>query len=392
MMNPKFRKTLISGAIAALIAAPAFATSDTTQAGAQAPTEAGQVGQPQSTPGQATERASGQTAGQDSQGAAASLQQVDNQIYSWSADALRGTEVVDQAGDKIGKVESVLLAPDGRSVHAVITMGGLVGIGSREVLVSLDELRPVDDKLQMSATKEQVEALQDYPPEPYTELEGDSPLIGSLVELSAVERGRQMGATPEVTAARTDSAQPGTPRTYDPSATQSAQSATSRSAADGVKSEDASRPAEAPGVAARDRSTTERSAAASAATPMTENPLYGRSADDLSGAKVVDRARNDVGTVQRVVLTPDHRSAFLVIDIGGGFLGLGKRKIVVSLDEVEAVEDGLMMSATKEQIDAHRDYSSEHFVELTGNLPISGAIAEFSALEADKDTSKPKRQ
>lgn len=217
-MNSKLRMTLIAGAIAALIAAPAWATSDTPKDGAQTPAKS-ELGQPERDQA-ITGPAMGAEPQMDvrTQGANVGTPLGDNPLYARSADDLDGVEVVDAAGDKVGKVKSIVLAPDGQSAHAVISAGGFLGLGAREILVSLDELRLVDDKLAMSATKEEVEALEDFTSEQYAELEGDQPISASISEFSAFEPGTDAPApeaapmTPETEAYKPEAA-PETPKT-----------------------------------------------------------------------------------------------------------------------------------------------------------------------------------
>jgi sporulation protein YlmC with PRC-barrel domain len=134
-------------------------------------------------------------------GATARTPVSDNPLYTRSADDLDGLEVVDRAGDNIGEVNQIVLAPDRKSAHAVVSVGGILGIGAREIIVSLDELRPIDDKLQLSGTKEEIAARKDETPDAdkYVEVNGDTPISGSIVEFSAFEEDKDAnkpGAAP----------------------------------------------------------------------------------------------------------------------------------------------------------------------------------------------------
>jgi hypothetical protein len=193
-MNSKIRTTLIAGAIAALLGGPTWAASDTPKYGAQTPAKA-EIGQPErDQPTAAQPMSEAPRMGAATYGATTAGTQVgDNPIYTRSADDLDGVEVVDSTGDKVGKVKQIVLAPDRKSAHAVIAAGGFLGMGAREIMVSLDELKPMDDKLQMSATKEEIAALKDAAPEAdkYVEVKGDTPISGSIVEFSALEPSKE---------------------------------------------------------------------------------------------------------------------------------------------------------------------------------------------------------
>lgn len=180
-MDINIRKSVLAGTIAVIIAAPAFATEGVQHEGssvASKDTESDMDIRGQSTTGNAMDRQ--QNMDRHFMLTTARSQIEGNPIYSRSAESLDGAEVVNVTGDKLGTINSVLLAKDRRSAHAVVSTGGILGIGARDVLVSLDELSTVNDKLQMNITLKQLEARQDYQPELYVELEGDKPIGGSI--------------------------------------------------------------------------------------------------------------------------------------------------------------------------------------------------------------------
>ena len=67
----------------------------------------------------------------------------DNVLYMRSADDLHGKAVIDRTGDKVGEIKRVVLAPDRKSAHAVISVGGVLGIragkGRQQARYSIDE-------------------------------------------------------------------------------------------------------------------------------------------------------------------------------------------------------------------------------------------------------------
>jgi len=195
-MTLNTRTTLIAGAVAALLAGPVWAASDTSKDGAQTsvPTKAevGQTGRDQPSAAQPmseTPRMGGTTDGEATTGTSIG----DNPLFTRSADDLDGMDVIDRAGDKVGTVKQIVLSPDRKSAHAVISAGGILGIGARDLMVSLDELKPLDDKLQMSVTEEEIAARKDEAPDSdeYAEVTGDAPISESIVEFSAFEPGAE---------------------------------------------------------------------------------------------------------------------------------------------------------------------------------------------------------
>ena len=215
-MKQKLRTTLFASAIATLLAGPVWATSETPRDGASStpatpatasPTrsETGQTERSQpatSQPMSETPRLGGAAYGSASTG----TQARNNPLYSRSADDLDGVDVVDRTGDKVGDIKRIVLAPDGKSAHAVISVGGLLGMGARDIMIPFDDLTPLDDKLQVSGTKDEIESRPDQSADAdrYVEVKGDTPISGSIAEFSAFEQDKD---------ATKPDASPMTPRT-----------------------------------------------------------------------------------------------------------------------------------------------------------------------------------
>lgn len=221
-MKLKIRTTLIAGAIAALLAGPIWAASDAPKDGAYTPApNKAEIGQPERDQPTAAQPMSEtpRMGGAAYDGTIARTSIGDNPLYTRSADDLDGVEVVDRTGDKVGTVKQIVLAPDRKSAHAVISAGGILGMGARDIMISLDDLTPIGDKLQMSATKEEATALKDeaLDADKYVEVKGDTPISGSIVEFSAFEQGTEANKpghpaiTPNVDA-DTPATAPETPR------------------------------------------------------------------------------------------------------------------------------------------------------------------------------------
>ena len=85
--------------------------------------------------------------------------------------ALVGKTVVNRRGEAIGEVENVLAGSQGKSIRAVVSVGGFLGIGDSEVIVSFDDFRmmPGRNFVLYKGTEEalQNEPAYDEPDEPY---------------------------------------------------------------------------------------------------------------------------------------------------------------------------------------------------------------------------------
>ena len=96
----------------------------------------------------------------------------------WLASKFKGTDVLGSDNEKIGDVSDILFDKSGKVEAFVISVGGFLGVGSKEVALapnSFDVVRGTNgaaDKLKLAATKEQLKDAQNFaryePPRPAT--------------------------------------------------------------------------------------------------------------------------------------------------------------------------------------------------------------------------------
>ena len=97
---------------------------------------------------------------------AASLQEIqdDSTIVSsvdMNVKKIKGMDIVGADGKKIGEIDKVLADASNQPRAVTVDAGGFLGIGTREVILSLDQLQKgTDDNFKVSMTKEQVENLE----------------------------------------------------------------------------------------------------------------------------------------------------------------------------------------------------------------------------------------
>ncbi len=82
------------------------------------------------------------------------------QPFNLTVDQIDDMGVFGPDGEKIGEIEEVLTDAAGKPLAASVEVGGFLGIGERKVVVMLDQLRLVGQRLVTSLTKAQIEALQ----------------------------------------------------------------------------------------------------------------------------------------------------------------------------------------------------------------------------------------
>ena len=78
----------------------------------------------------------------------------------YRASKIIGSSVLNDAKQTIGKVDDLLVSPDGKQPYAVLSVGGFLGMGSRLVVVPFDDLKFASKKAQLpGGTKEGLEKL-----------------------------------------------------------------------------------------------------------------------------------------------------------------------------------------------------------------------------------------
>ena len=90
-----------------------------------------------------------------------------HQAGEMRASKLIGTAVNNDAGERIGDINDILLSKDGKVAAVVIGVGGFLGLGEHEVAVKFDSLRMTQDAdnktvAAISATKDSLKAAPQW--------------------------------------------------------------------------------------------------------------------------------------------------------------------------------------------------------------------------------------
>jgi hypothetical protein len=83
--------------------------------------------------------------------------------FGINVDQLEELDVVTPAGDRIGDVEEVLADSTGKIVAVVVEYGGFMGVGEKEAVFQLNSLKLQNNKLVTTMTKQELEALPNWP-------------------------------------------------------------------------------------------------------------------------------------------------------------------------------------------------------------------------------------
>jgi hypothetical protein len=93
------------------------------------------------------------------------LAKVDVQTLAagYRASKVVGSSVVNDADETIGKIDDLLVSPDGKQPYAVLSIGGFLGMGTRLVVVPYGALKFADKKVMLpGGIKEGLKMLPEF--------------------------------------------------------------------------------------------------------------------------------------------------------------------------------------------------------------------------------------
>jgi sporulation protein YlmC with PRC-barrel domain len=71
---------------------------------------------------------------------------------NWRASKLMGLDVYNEANEKLGDVNELILDKNGKVSAVVIGVGGFLGMGEHDIAVSMDKLKFVEEPVRASST------------------------------------------------------------------------------------------------------------------------------------------------------------------------------------------------------------------------------------------------
>ena len=81
----------------------------------------------------------------------------------YRASKVIGASVLNDANETIGKIDDLLISPDGKTPFAVLSIGGFLGMNSHYVVVPYDSLKLVDNKVVLpGGTKDMLRMLPEF--------------------------------------------------------------------------------------------------------------------------------------------------------------------------------------------------------------------------------------
>jgi hypothetical protein len=81
----------------------------------------------------------------------------------YRASKVIGSSVLNDANEAIGKIEDLLVSPDGKAPYAVLSIGGFLGMDTHLIVVPYDNLKLVDNKIVLpGGTKDTLKMLPEF--------------------------------------------------------------------------------------------------------------------------------------------------------------------------------------------------------------------------------------
>lgn len=238
--------------------------------------------------------------------------------------------------DDIGEINDIIINADGEVTAVILGVGGFLGLGERDVSVSMDDIRIVREEgdsndrfLVVNTSKEMLENAPAFERDMNAEaekVEADAEQVAANAEAETEETAENAEVKTEEMAAE-------------------AEAETKEMAADVDKSME------------RDmlpRTKVARDGYADVEwTEMT--------ADDLEGARIYGVEDEDIGEIDELIVDDSGKITHVLADIGG-FLGLGEHTVKLSFEELQIIGKGdandfrIYVDSTEEKLENLPEY------------------------------------
>jgi sporulation protein YlmC with PRC-barrel domain len=90
-------------------------------------------------------------------------------VFDWRASALMGAPVLDERGEHVAEVDDFVVSTEDDKLHAVLAVGGFLGIGETLITIPFDDLQITTDgedpQVRIAMTGDELQQLVDSRPE-----------------------------------------------------------------------------------------------------------------------------------------------------------------------------------------------------------------------------------
>ena len=269
----------------------------------------------------------------------------------------------EQEWDDIGEINDLVISEDGAVGAVIVGVGGFLGIGEKDVAITMDQIRTYDDEngerfLVINASQEALEAAPGFE---RAGMDGAAMTDGEAAEPGMVEQTDTAAATAAATATMVEGEE-----TMVEGEEMDAAPADGSTTITDVETETETDMTE---TDMTETDMTETAPAAGATTGMIERegytttPVTDLSTDEINGASVYGANDDNVGEIEDLVASDAGEIEQAVIGVGG-FLGIGEKKVAVNFSDLQILsnEDGsdirVYISATEDELKALPEYQA----------------------------------
>ena len=295
----------------------------------------------------------------------------------------------EQEWDDIGEINDLVISEDGAVQAVIVGVGGFLGIGEKDVAVTMDQIRTYDDENgeRFLVINSSQEALEAAPAFERASVEDTAMTNGEAAEPGMVEQtGAAATAAATATMAEGEETEMATDTATVPAAGETTTTEVETEMAEGgaeletmeteIETEMAEGEAELETMEAEvetemaeGEAELETTAPAATTAGMIERegytttPVTDLSTEEINGATVYGANDENIGDIEDLVASDSGEITEAVIGVGG-FLGIGEKKVAVNFEDLQILsnEDGsdirVYISATEDELKALPEYEA----------------------------------
>ena len=316
-------------------------------------------------------------------------------IYNSEAEVDADTPVAngaEQEWDDIGEINDIIVSKDGEVTAVILGIGGFLGLGERDVSISMDKIRILNDEdgdrfLVVNTSKEMLEQAPEFERpmmdgeamegEAMTETDDNVTVVTENAETETEEMANEVEAETEEMVQDTENAAENLEAETEEMANEvEAESEEMEQEAETMmenaeaETEEAVNEAEANTTVITGDETVERELLP---RPEVEREGYAAaeadmiqqmSADDLEGSYVYGANDETVGEIDTLLIGDNGQIDRVVINVGG-FLGLGEKPVAVTFDELQVLKNvegddvRIYIDSTEERLESQPEYQGD---------------------------------
>ena len=294
-------------------------------------------------------------------------------IYNSEAEVENDATVAEGAEkewDDIGEINDIIVTKDGKVTAVILGIGGFLGMGERDVSISMDKIRILSDEdgdrfLVVNTSKEMLEQSpefereMDMDAEKKAEADNDNVTVVTTGGSDAENVAESAEAETEEMANEVEAES----KEMEQEAEQMAEEAEANTEA-AVEGDDANTTV-ITGDETVDRELLPRPEVEREGYETANAETIGQmSAEDLEGSPVYGANDETVGEIDTLLIGDNGKIDRVVINVGG-FLGLGEKPVAVTFDELQVLKNvegddvRIYIDSTEERLESQPEYEEQ---------------------------------